>query len=181
MSERDLLEFVIRHRLDHRGRTLSERFYRTVCHCGNVRWLRRKDQHATECFFCSQSRKGKLAFAALVKSMKLKHGDDQGHSVSVWICKRYLDAHPTASESRLHGMLSGVEHEMNAFLVGTSKDYLADALVGNTVFEVNGGVHTLFQREDAEKYCAILNAGYNLIVVEDDDLSPDWLLKGWML
>ncbi len=171
-------------RTTRKGVVLSEWWYHVPCvECRMPRWIRRKDIAALRpCHGCAQTSKAKKAFKKSEKKLARHYDGATGALLWARMAKKYLDAHPTASELQFEKCLTGLPYAKNVILENCRHYWIVDFIVaGRIIIEINGGIHVLHAERDRRKYGEILQAGYALVVVEDGDVSDasiDWLWKG---
>jgi hypothetical protein len=169
------------------GKPRRERIYRVSCDCGGDRWLRINDarkavRKQSPCFSCSQARKAKLGFQAMVK----RHGWRWAmRHVQAYRRQMIDEGKAPKSEDMVAALLDAMgfdyvrEYALATKAHGRRKWVcLIDMMVvrGDQMWavEVNGGCHKLpaKQRNDRRKRSLLTRRGIPMLTISDADL-PD--------
>lgn len=147
----------------------SKRIPTTCPTCGETRMLRPADaRRAKQCRRCHLTQIAPLGWQGL----KAKHGP----KAAVRVVQQYRLAHPSDLEQTVIDHLDalGATYEREAwFETGVGKVYLLDfSLPGQRVIEVNGVYsHSHHQERDRRKLAALRDAGYTVLVLNDDQVK----------
>ena len=174
------MQTELRSRTRKDGKVVRETFYETTCVCGRKRWLRKKDMQVKSCFHCAQKARAKAGFQAMQQSLRSRYGDEIGRKLSSLVVRDYLAKNPPTSERQFATLLVGGDYQANVLIEDADRFWIVDFLLpGGIVFEINGGCHVNTQPRDSAKIVDLLRHGYTVIVIETEELTPNWILKGY--
>lgn len=154
--------------------------YPVVCACGSVRYLFKEDiPRSRQCKKCNWRQRGKRGWAKTEAKLSHQYGGLTGRKLWVEMARRRCENNVMPSELAMSDLLQGIPYERNVVIDCGSHSWIVDFLIaGRLVLEINGGVHRLHQARDSRKYTELLAMGYALVVIDDDEISLDWLFKG---
>ncbi len=114
------------------------------------------------------------------ESLRSRYGNVKGDELSVLVVRDYLLKRVPTSEKRFAALVGESSYRNNVILPDTDRHWIADFVLGDCVIELNGGIHIMQQERDSRKYVDILEHGYSLAVLEDDDIEIERLWALWM-
>ena len=152
------------------GKRRRERRFRVTCDgCGEVRYLKKSDaKKDAPCYRCACRAKGRKGYRSAVA----KHGRE----TIMEKLRAYRLENPSAPERQFQAMLDehGLPYEREV-MVKTDEGhiYLIDFVIDGIAIEVNGWPHQFEDKKarDRIKACAIIKAGYKLLVVPAENLQ----------